>query len=110
MATKKGNRPPPGRAENGGGPEFESGKTNDREIREPLVDVFEEGDYLLVEAELPGIGKDDVSVTFGDDVLTISAERGDRKFHKKLLLPSAVSLKQMKISCRNGLLRIKCPR
>ena len=96
--------------ENGEEPEFESGKIEDQELRKPLADVLEEGNYLLVEVELPGIGKDDVRITFKDDVLTITAERGERKFHNKVLLPRGVLLKQMKISCRNGLLRTKCPK
>ena len=110
MSKKEGDRTPPGGAENGGGPEFESGETDNHGFREPLVDVLEEGDYLIVEAELPGIAKGDVKVTFKDDVLTITAERGDRRFHKKVLLPRDISLKKMKISCRNGVLRIKCPK
>jgi len=110
VSEKNGNRNPPGRAENGEEPEFKSAKTEDQDFREPLVDVFEEGDHLLVEAELPGISKDDVKVTFQDDVLTITAERGERKFHKRVLLPRDLTVKQMKISCRDGLLRIKCPK
>ena len=110
MSEEDGNQTPPGGAENGEGPQFDLGKEEDQEFREPLVDVFEEEGYLVVEAELPGIGMDDVKVTFKNDVLTITGQRGDRKFHKKVLLPRDLSLKQTKISCRNGLLRIKCPK
>ena len=52
-----------------------------------MVDVFEEEDHLLVLAELPGIGKDDIKVDLKDDVLTITAERGDKKYRKEVLLP-----------------------
>ncbi len=85
-----------------------SGRTEVQEVREPMVDVFEEDDYLLVLAELPGIGKEDVRVEVKDDVLTISAERGDKKYRKEVLLPRNVSKEKMQVSCNNGVLEIKC--
>jgi HSP20 family protein len=73
-----------------------------------MVDVFEEEDHLLVLAELPGIGKEDVAIELKDDVLTISAERGDKKYRKEVLLPRNVSKEKMQVSCNNGVLEIKC--
>ena len=85
-----------------------SGRTEVQEVREPMVDVFEEEDHLLVLAELPGIGKEDVRVEVKDDVLTISAERGDKKYRKEVLLPRNISKEKMQVSCNNGVLEIKC--
>jgi HSP20 family protein len=85
-----------------------SGRTEVQEVREPMVDVFEEEDHLLVLAELPGIGKEDVRIEVKDDVLTISAERGDKKYRKEVLLPRSVSKEKMQVSCNNGILEIKC--
>ena len=85
-----------------------SGKTEVQEVREPMVDVFEEDDHLLVLAELPGIGKDDVRIDLQDDVLTISAEKKDKKYRKEVLLPRSVSKEKMQVSCNNGVLEIKC--
>ena len=87
-----------------------SGKTEVQEVREPMVDVFEEVDHLLVLAELPGIGKDDVRIDLEDDVLTISAEKRDKKYRKEVLLPRSVSKEKMQVSCNNGVLEIKCPK
>jgi HSP20 family protein len=39
------------------------------------VDVREDGDQLVVEAELPGFTKEQVDITLENSVLTISAER-----------------------------------
>ncbi len=75
-----------------------------------MVDVFEEDDQVLVLAELPGIGKDDVRVDLKDDVLTIEAERGDKKYRKEVLLPCPVSKERMQVACNNGVLEIKCPK
>jgi HSP20 family protein len=87
-----------------------SGRTEVQEVREPMVDVFEEEDHLLVLAELPGIGKEDVRIDVKDDVLTISAERGDKKYRKEVLLPRSVSKEKMQVSCNIGILEIKCPK
>ena len=39
------------------------------------VDVREDGDTLVVEAELPGFKKEDVDITLENQTLTLSAER-----------------------------------
>jgi len=85
-----------------------SGQTVVREVREPLVDVFEEEGYTLIVAELPGISEKDIKVGLRDDVLTISAKRGDKKYRKELLLPRAYSRDKLVVSCNNGMLEIKC--
>jgi HSP20 family protein len=90
--------------------DFKSGRTEVQEVREPMVDVFEEEDHLLLLAELPGISKEDVRIDVKDDVLTISAERGDKKYRKEVLLPRSVSKEKMQVSCNNGVLEIKCPK
>ncbi len=88
----------------------DSGRTEVQEVREPMVDVFEEEDHLLVLAELPGIGKEDVQVDVKDDVLTIAAERGEKKYRKEVLLPCSVAKEKMQVTCNNGVLEIKCPK
>jgi len=90
--------------------DIKSGRTELQEVREPLVDVFEEGDHLLVQAELPGISPADVRIDAKNDVLTISAARGDRKYRKEVLLPGDLSRKKMQICCKNGILEVKCPK
>jgi HSP20 family protein len=90
--------------------DLKSGRTAVQEVREPLVDIFEEDDHLLLEAELPGIREEDVRIAAKDDVLTISAERGDRKYRKEVLFPGDLSPQKMRVSCREGILEIRCPK
>lgn len=79
------------------------------EVREPIVDVFEEEGYTLVVAEIPGIGSvEDVQLEVKDDVLTLYAERGDKKYRKEILLPRSYAREKMMVSCNNGILEIKC--
>ena len=88
--------------------DIKSGRTEVQEVREPMVDIFEEDDHLLVLAELPGIGKEEVRIDLKDDVLTISAEKKDKKYRKEVLLSRSVSKEKMQVSCNNGVLEIKC--
>ena len=85
-----------------------SGRTVVQEVREPVVDVFEEEGHVLVVAEMPGISTEDVQVSVEDDLLTISAQRGDKKYRKEVLLPGNFAREKMQINCNNGVLEIKC--
>ncbi len=87
-----------------------SGETVVQEIREPVMDVFEEKDHTLVVAEMPGISTKDVTLTVKDDLLTIHAEKRDKKYRKEILLPHSYPREKMKMSCNNGILEIKCIR
>ncbi|HTY47128.1 MAG TPA: Hsp20/alpha crystallin family protein [Methanomassiliicoccales archaeon] len=51
--------------------------------RVPAVDVKDEGDKYVLEADLPGIDKTDVSVTVDRGVLEISAKREEREEEQK---------------------------
>jgi len=76
-------------------------------VREPMVDVFDEADHVLVVAEMPGVGEEDVQVELKDDILTVSAEHGDQKYRKEVLLPVAFPAESMSRTCRNGIVEIK---
>ena len=80
------------------------------EVREPIVDVFDEDDHLLVVAELPGVGSGDIRYELQDDVLTLSASSKDRKYRKELLLGSAVKTEGATESHRNGVYELKLPK
>lgn len=88
----------------------QTGKTVVDEVREPAVDVFEEADGVLVVAEMPGVGEDDVHLELAEDVLSITAARGDKKYRKEVLLPISFTAEQMSHSCRNGVLEVKLAR
>jgi len=77
------------------------------EVREPLVDVFDEGDSFRIIAELPGVEAGDIKVDLKDDILIIAAERGDRKYHKEVLLPSRAEAGPPILMYRNGILEVR---
>ena len=78
-----------------------------QQIREPMVDLFDESDHLLIIAEVPGIEQEDVRLELQDDILIFSAEKGDSKYRKELLLPTSFSPEKMSFTCRNGILEIR---
>lgn len=77
------------------------------ETREPLVDVFDEEGEVRVIAEIPGVDEDSIKVEIKDDILTLSAEARDRKYHKEVLLPAPVNPQPLGKSYRNGVLELK---
>ena len=78
-----------------------------QEVLEQVVDVFDEEDYTQIIAEMPGIGAEDVQLDVKGDVLTIYAERGDKKYRKEILLPRSYPREKMELSCNNGIVEIK---
>jgi len=87
-----------------------TGKAVVHEVREPMVDLFEEEGHVLVVAEMPGIAEEDVHLEVRDDILTIAAEKGDQKYRKEVLLPAAFPPDKMSHSCRNGVLEVRFQR
>lgn len=49
----------------------------------PVVDVREEEDHFLIEAELPGVNPENVKVNVEDGVLTLSGQRATEKRDEK---------------------------
>lgn len=50
--------------------------------RVPRVDVEENDKAYVVTTDLPGVSKEDISLTYKDDVLTIMAKHEDKKDEK----------------------------
>ncbi len=91
----------------------------------PPVDVSESDNEVIVKAEIPGMGRDDIKVSVKDDVLTISGvkkreerengenwhrvERTYGAFKRVLTLPS-VDSEKVEATYRDGVLEIKLPK
>jgi len=77
------------------------------EEREPIVDVFEDGDNVKVMAELPGVEENDVNLKIENNVLTISADTPARKYSKEVKLPTSIERDSVESKLRNGILEVK---
>jgi len=82
------------------------GPTIDKE-REPITDIFDEEDEIIVMAEMPGINADDIKLDLKEDILDISVKSEDRKYHKEILLPAKIQAETLQSSYKNGILKIK---
>ena len=88
----------------------------------PSVDIFENKDQIVLEAELPGMKPEDVEISIENNILTL---HGERKFEKKaegdnfhrversygsftrsFTLPSTVSSENAEAAFENGVLRL----
>ena len=76
------------------------------EVREPLVDVFNEATEFVITAELPGVSEDEIQVDVQGDVLSMQTT-GERKYAKEILLPADVDPASLKKVYKNGILELR---
>jgi len=76
------------------------------EVREPMVDVLEEEDHILVIAELPGVEEKDIDLEVEGDILKLRAVGKNQKYAKEVLLPTTVKSEAMKTTYKNGILEV----
>jgi HSP20 family protein len=92
----------------------------------PFVDISETIDEIIIQAEIPGIAKDDVNITIQDNVLSLSGDRKqesteeNRKFlrvervygsfRRTFTLPAMVEADKVTARYRDGILTIHLPK
>jgi HSP20 family protein len=79
------------------------------EARQPIVDVFEEADAILVVAEVPGLDPERLTLSVEDGALRIEGE-GSVRYRHRVPLPGPVDAAAMTKACRNGILDVRLPR
>jgi len=93
---------------------------------EPDVDIFETKDNFIISAELPGVKKENVSLTLKHDILTLKGEKkretsdeeedyqfNERRFGKfcrSFVMPDSIGSEQIKTNFKDGLLRVSIPK
>lgn len=101
------------------------GETSQLEAWTPLADVSETEDSYIVEAEVPGMRKDDIDIQMSGSELVIAGEirqeeRGDKRAHRRTrrygrfeyrtALPGDMDAEQVSASLDNGVLTITVPK
>ena len=92
----------------------------------PRMDLMETNDHYRMRVDLPGISKENVSITVEDNRLTIRGERKDESrtekenvvrmertfgtFYRSLRLPKAVNEEKIKASFTDGVLSVEIPK
>jgi HSP20 family protein len=92
----------------------------------PLCDIYEEGDNIVVKAELPGLDRNDIDVQVENNILTL---RGERKrenevksenlfrteryygsFTRSFTLPVTVDTEKIRAEYKDGVLLLTMPK
>ena len=92
----------------------------------PALDIFQDKDNVVVKVELPGMKKEEISISMHEGMLTISGERkleeetgeGETyrrerfygKFHRTMALPTTVEANKVKAAYKDGILTVTLPK
>ncbi len=93
---------------------------------EPLVDIYETNEDIVVKAEIPGMKKEDIEISITDNVLTIKGEKKQERkmqnedyhriecsygtFQRSFSLPKAIKPDNVTASYKDGVLTITVPK
>jgi HSP20 family protein len=96
------------------------------EAKVPRVDVVDKESEVLVRAELPGVAKDDIDITVGENTVTIRGETKHEEkeekadyyrceisrgsFARTVALPAAVDSDRAKAAFKDGILELNLPK
>ena len=92
----------------------------------PRVDMYEDGGEVVIKAELPGVKREDVTVTVEDNDLVLCGERkfekeikeehffrlerGYGSFYRRLPLPVSIDPDKIKAKFQEGVLEVRMPK
>jgi HSP20 family molecular chaperone IbpA len=84
-------------------------------VGEDDYELFEEDGEFLLSVEMPGFDTDDITVSWEDSVLNISAERADEKrgqrktYHRRFRFPKHIDDSGITAEYTNGVLEVSLP-
>ena len=92
----------------------------------PRIDVYEKGDNIIVDAEIPGLNKEDIEVTVENQTLNVRGEKKESKetkregfyhserfygnFHRAVTLPAPVDVSKIEATYKDGVLTVTMPK
>jgi HSP20 family protein len=107
-------------------PLMQQPKMHEMEEISPSIDVFTEGDDVVVKAELPGIKREDIHVNLTGDTITISGEKEKEEkvekkdyhsversygsFRRSFSLPAEIEPERASAKFKSGILEIRMPK
>jgi len=96
------------------------------EVAMPLIDIVDAGDKFVIKADVPGVDKEDISVSIEGDTLEIKAEKKEekeeekegflrkerdyRRYYRSLVLPESVDADKVNATFDKGVLNIEIPK
>jgi HSP20 family molecular chaperone IbpA len=91
-------------------------KMAERPTYAPLVDIYESKDEILIFADVPGVGSDDLAIHMDKDQLTIEARRAatgtEQAFDYKrtFVVPRGIDAENIGANLQNGVLKLTLPK
>jgi HSP20 family protein len=92
-------------------------------LEEPLTDVYEVNNEVVIIVDLPGVEKENININATEDTIEINAElkklekpnyikqeRKYERFYRKITLPVKVKPEYAKSRYENGVLEIRLPK
>lgn len=95
-------------------------------ISSASCDILDEGDHYIINAEMPGVSKEDIKLSVSDNNVEISAEHKEEKeekkknyvrkerrefsYHGSLPLPDKVDSSKATAKLNNGILSVEIPK
>lgn len=92
----------------------------------PAVDIFDNGDKIVLKAELPGVDKENIEVDLKDNILTLQGERNNEsevkeenyyrkertygRFERSFSLSGDLDPDKVSAEYKDGVLRIEIPK
>jgi len=91
----------------------------------PLADISEDEDNIRIEVDLPGMNKQDISISYADDILTVKGtrkieseedqhfirkERQVGSFSRSFPVPGDIESSAIKATFKEGVLTITLPK
>lgn len=96
--------PPPETEET---PRRRSAKPSALAVLEPVTDVFDEPDEVLILYELPGVSRKDIRCVLDGDILLLDAKTGGRLYRKETLIEPPLAPGEPVLRLRNGILEVR---
>ncbi|HET6515596.1 MAG TPA: Hsp20/alpha crystallin family protein [Thermodesulfovibrionales bacterium] len=107
-------------------PAWPGSRTAELEQISPSVDIYDEGNELVVKADVPGVKKEDLDLNVHENYLTILGhkrkeekveredyyrfERSYGSFTRRFELPEGMDTEKIKAHFENGVLEVRIPR
>ncbi len=92
----------------------------------PALDIYEDEDKIVIEADIPGVKKEDIKISVEDNVLTIKAEKKKEEkvkekdvvyeeiaygmYAREIDLPHTVDTEKIEAEYKDGVLKISLPK
>jgi HSP20 family protein len=77
------------------------------EMLEPVTDMFDEPDEVVVLFEVPGVVRKNIHCVLDGDILLLEAKTGERLYRKEILIEPRLAEEAPRLRLRNGVLEAR---